>query len=168
MVHTNRDETKTGSKTWINRGGVAIDRWNIQESGTSRPEDRPGEWIFQWVDQVHPRYPASPDIGIRTIHTNRISPNCRTISTDVALISRGKSRPENEGEKKKKKRRSGRRFQTHRLDDEANQVTAVGVTCDAILNPTRGVSWKRVSNETKLSVPRIFKRGRIISLSRNQ
>lgn len=159
-------------KPWISRGylyreGVAIDRWNIQESGTSRPEDRPGEWIFEWVDQVRSRpLPISVSgpsiqIGSRQIAVQfpRTWPWSRVENLGQRMRERGK---------KKKKRRSGRRFQTHRLDDEANQVTEVGVTCDAILNQARGVSWKRVSNETKLSVPRIFKRGRIISLSRNQ
>lgn len=154
-------------KPWISRGylyqeGVAIDRWNIQESGTSRPE----EWIFEWVDQVRSR-PLPISVS---------GPSIQIGSRQIAVQFPRTwpwSRVENLGQRmrggeKKKKRRSGRRFQTHRLDDEANQVTEVGVTCDAILNQARGVSWKRVSNETKLSVPRIFKRGRIISLSRNQ
>lgn len=39
--------------------------------------------------------------------------------------------------KEEEKRRSGRRFQTPDRDDEANQVTVAGVTCDATLNPER-------------------------------
>lgn len=84
------------------------------------------------------RYPYKSDLAY----------NFRTISQIAVQFPRTwprGSRVENlgqrtggEGRKGKKKKEEAEDVSRHR-DDEANQVTVVGVTCDATLNPARGV-----------------------------